>query len=598
MIRRSPIVIWGLMLVHAVVSANARGQEPTARDEGATQKAAPAPAYKDWYGVGTKGAVAAGGRDAVAAGIEILNRGGNAADAAAATILALSVTDSRSFCFGGEVPIMVYDARTKGVTVIAGQGAAPRLATREEFVRRGGIPLKGIEPAAVPAALDACLTLLDRFGTMTFAQVVNPTRLLLTRPQRREPWHADFARTLDTLVAAEALAYPGGPNASPVDRSRGLRLVADAFYRGPIARRIDAWSRANGGLIRYTDLAAHTTRIEEPVSATYRGHTVYKCGVWTQGPCLLQALQILEGFDLKAMGRDRPETIHTIVEALKLAMADRDTYYADPLFADVPLAELLMPEYAARRRALIDPKHASLERRPGDPRTGKPLLDPASDPAARRPSPPVAAAHDTTTCLVADKDGNVVAATPSGWSGVVAGDTGVWLGSRLQSFNTWEGHPDVIEPGKRPRVTLSPTIVLDDKGEPRLAISVAGGDNQDQMTLQILLNAIDFGGDVTPFALINVEAEYLTSLFSPRFMTDHFISSFGQKPPVLGQLRINPEFGPATLDALKAMGHKLVVRPGSLAAAPCVIDCKTLPGGLRYQTAGDPRTGRHAMAIP
>ena len=131
---------------------------------------------------------------------------------------------------------------------------------------------------------------------------------------RREPWHADFARTLDTLVAAEALANPGGAGAG--DRSRGLRLVADAFYRGPIARRIDAWSRASGGLIRYGDLAAHTTRIEEPVSATYRGRTVYKCGVWTQGPCLLEALQILEGFDLKAMGRDKPETIHTVAEAL------------------------------------------------------------------------------------------------------------------------------------------------------------------------------------------------------------------------------------------------------------------------------------------
>src|SRR5262249_23359304 len=161
--------------------------------------------YEDWEGTGDKGAVAAGGREAVQAGIEILNRGGNAADAAAATILALSVTDARSFCFGGEVPILVYDAKTKGVTVIAGQGAAPRLATREEFVKRGGIPLKGITAAAVPAALDACLTLLGRFGTMSFAQVVGPTRLILNRPPRRETWHADFARTLDTLVAAEAL---------------------------------------------------------------------------------------------------------------------------------------------------------------------------------------------------------------------------------------------------------------------------------------------------------------------------------------------------------------------------------------------------------
>src|SRR5262249_2551064 len=159
----------------------------------------------------------------------------------------------------------------------------------------------------------------------------------------------------------------------------------------------------------------------------------------------------------------------------------------DPLFVDVPLAELLMPEYASMRRGLIDPKHASLERRPGDPRAARPLLNPAADPAARRPAPPVAAVQDTTTCLVADKRGNVIAATPSGWSGVVAGDTGVWLGSRLQSFNTWEGHPDVIEPGKRPRVTLSPTIVLDGDQRPVLTISVAGGDNQDQMTLQLLV---------------------------------------------------------------------------------------------------------------
>ncbi len=536
--------------------------------------------------------MAAGGRDATLAGIEILKRGGNAADAAAATILALSVTDSRSFCFGGEVPILVYDARTKGVTVIAGQGAAPRLATREEFVKRGGIPLRGITAAAVPAALDACLTLLDRFGTMSFARVVGPTRLILNRPPRREAWHADLARTLDTLVAAEALANPGGAGKPAGDRSRGLRLVADTFYRGPIARRIDAWSRANGGLIRYADLAAHTTRIEEPVSATYRGRTVYKCGAWTQGPCLLQALQILEGFDLQSMGRDKPETIHLVVEAMKLAMADRDTYYADPLFADVPLAELLMPEFAAGRRTLIDPKHASLERRPGDPRSGKPRLDPAADPAARHPEPPVADARDTTTCLVADKDGNVIAATPSGWSGVVAGDTGVWLGSRLQSFNIWEGHPDVIEPGKRPRITLSPTIVLNRDGWPEMAISVAGGDNQDQMTLQLLVDLIDF------------DLEVEESVMAPRFMTDHFISSFGQKPPALGQLRINPELGQPTLDALKKLGHKLVVRTGSLSAAPCTIRIVVLPDGksldakeILFQAAGDPRTGRHAMTI-
>jgi gamma-glutamyltranspeptidase/glutathione hydrolase len=312
---------------------------------------------------------------------------------------------------------------------------------------------------------------------------------------------------------------------------------------------------------------------------------VYKCGVWTQGPSLLEALQILEGFDLRAMGRGKPETIHVMAEALELAMADRDTYYADPLFADVPLAELLMPEYAASRRALIDRKHASLERRPGDPRSGKPLLSPGADPAARHSVPPVADARDTTTCLVADRDGNVIAATPSGWTGVVAGDTGVWLGSRLQSFNTWEDHPDVIEPGKRPRITLSPTIVLDSDGDPRIAISVAGGDNQDQMTLQLLVDRIDFG--LPPEE----------SVMAPRFMTDHFISSFGQKPPALGQLRINPELGTETLDALKRLGHKLVVRSGSLSAAPCSLDITLfVDTGPLYKVAGDPRTGRHVAA--
>ncbi len=581
MSRRALIVALGLCAMPGVREAMA--QEAPARGGGAPTTPATPPRYADWKDRGTGGAVSAGGREAVAAGIEILKRGGNAADAGAATILALSVTDARSFCFGGEVPILVYDAQTKGITVIAGQGVAPRLATREEFVRRGGIPLRGITAAAVPAALDACLTLLDRFGTMTFTQVVGPTRQILARPSRREAWHADFIRTLETLIAAEAMACPVG---SPSDRSRGLRFVADAFYRGSIAHRVDAWSRANGGLIRYVDLATHTTRIEEPVSVTYRGHTVYKCGVWTQGPCLLQALQILEGFDLKSMGRDQPETIHTIVEAMKLAMADRDTYYADPLFVDVPLAELLMPDYAAKRRALIDPKHASLERRPGDPRAGKAVLDPSADPAARRPAPPVAAVQDTTTCLVADQSGNIVAATPSGWSGVVAGDTGVWLGSRLQSLNTWEGHPDVIEPGKRPRITLSPTIVLDDDQDPVLAVSVAGGDNQDQMILQLVIDHIDF------------RLGPADAVVAPRFMSDHFISSFGQKPPALGQLRINPEHGQERLDALKKLGHKLVVRSGPLSAAPCVIGLEELQlTGRMLDAAGDPRAGRHVKSL-
>ncbi|MBI1914114.1 MAG: gamma-glutamyltransferase, partial [Planctomycetes bacterium] len=318
---------------------------------------------QDWKASGSKGAVAGGGKEAVDAGLAILQSGGNAADAAVATILALSVTDHGAFCFGGEVPILVYDAHRKVVEVLCGLGTAPRLATREHFAR-SGIPSSGIEPAAVPVALDACLTALDRYGTKTFAEVVAPTLRLLDRKEK--PWHADLARTLRRLVEAEKAS---------ADRRRGLRLAADCFYRGPIAHEIDAWSRANGGLIRYSDLATHVTHVEEPATVYYRGHTICKCGVWTQGPYLLQTLQLLEGFDIAGMGHNRPDTIHVSIEAMKLGFADRDVYYADPLFESVPLAELLSPKYVALRRALIDRQRASLVQRPGDPRGGKALLE-------------------------------------------------------------------------------------------------------------------------------------------------------------------------------------------------------------------------------
>lgn len=520
-----------------------------------------------WQASGSKGAVVAGGQGAVDAGLALLKSGGNAADAAVATLLALSVTDSGSFCFGGEVPIMVYDARRKMVEVLAGQGVAPRLARRAYFAnKKGGIPGKGIEPAAVPAALDACLTALDHYGTRTFAEVAAPTLALLDR--KAKPWHADLARTLRRLIEAE--------KASPGDRRRGLRLVADYFFRGPLAREIDTWSRANGGLLRSSDLATHVTRVEEPVSIAYRGHTVYKCGPWTQGPYLLQTLRLLEGFDLKGMGHNKPATIHVTAEAMKLALADRDVYYADPLFAQVPLEALLSKKYADLRRPLIDRKKASLERRPGDPRGGKALLD--REEARKGLGGP---ANDTTTCLVADAQGNVVAATPSGWSGVLAGKTGVWLGTRLQSFNIWQGHPNCIEPGKRPRITLSPTLVLKDD-KPVLAISVAGGDGQDQATLQVLLNAIDFG--MAP-------AEAVTAA---RFGTNHLLGSFRQTPPQLGSLLVYREVGEETIKDLEGRGHKVKVRKPPLWAPTALsIDPKT---GMMH-AAGDPRARRHAGAV-
>src|SRR5262249_21039762 len=286
----------------------------------------------DWPASGKRGAVAAGGKEAVEAGITILKGGGNAVDAAVATLLALSVTDSGAFCFGGEAPILVYDARRGVVEVLCGLGTAPRLATREYFARKkGGIPGRGIEPAAIPGAFDACLTALDRYGTRTFAEVAAPTLRLLDR--RRLKWHADLAKTLRRLIDAE--------KPSPRDRRRGLRLVPAYFNRGPLARELDTWSRAHGGLLRYSDLATHVTRVEEPASANYCGYTVYKCGPWTQGPYLLQTLRLLEGFDLKAKGHNRPETIQLTVEAMKLDLAARGVYYTELHLESVSLPILI-----------------------------------------------------------------------------------------------------------------------------------------------------------------------------------------------------------------------------------------------------------------
>ena len=516
-------------------------------------------------GTGRQGAVSAGGAEAVAAGLEILKRGGNAADSAAATILALSVTDSGGFCFGGEVPILVYDARRKVIEVLAGQGVAPRLATREHFAKRGGIPATGLESAAVPAAFDAVVTLLDRYGTLRLADVAEPTLRLLDRA--KVEWHPLLARSLRRLIAAEA---EGGG-----DRSRGLRLASDYFYRGPLARELAKWCEEHGGLIRYEDLATHVTRVEEPLSVDYRGHTVFKCGAWTQGPYLLQTLRLLEGFDLAAMGHNQPETIHVTLEAMKLALADRDVYYADPLFVDVPIEALLSKSYASQRRALIDREHASFEQRPGDPRRGGALL-----PDLEKRQGLGGPVHDTTTCATADRWGNVVVATPSGWSGVQAGETGIWLGTRLQSFNTWEGHPNCIAPGKRPRITLTPTLVLKD-AKPVLAVSVAGGDGQDQAGLQAVLNHIEFGLSAS------------ASMQAVRFGTNHHLGSFRQTPPVLGSLLIHADALPTTISALERWGHKVQPSAGAL-WAPSII--RIDPAGM-FDAAGDARSGRHAAAF-
>jgi gamma-glutamyltranspeptidase/glutathione hydrolase len=526
-------------------------------------------AIQDSSASGTRAAVAAGGAESVAAGIAMIESGGNAADAAAATLLALTVTDAHLVCFGGEVPILVFDPKTRSVEVLAGQGVAPRLATRDHFAAKGGIPDHGIDTATVPALPGAVLTLLERHGTRTFADAAAPTLTILAREE--QDGHADLARTIRTMIDAERNADG--------NRAAGLRAAAAAFYRGPVAVAIDAWATKNGALIRANDLADYTTPIEKPVTATYRGRTVVKCGAWTQGPALLEALQLLDGFDLKSLATaDHPRLVHLEAEAIKLALADRDVFYADPLVVDVPLVSLLDPAYAARRRSLIDPLRASLDLRPGDPRNGGILL-PEGNSKFGPFGPP---GNDTTTCLAADSSGLVVAATPSGWSGVLAGNTGVWLNSRLQSFNTWENHPNVIEPGKRPRITLTPTLVLDAQGRPEIAVSVAGGDVQDQVTLQLLIDLIDLG--MNPTQAVN----------QPRWATNHHVGSFCQTPPQPGNLRLDAGFSDSAAEALRALGH-VVKRERPPIGNPILL--RIDPDTHRIDAAGDPKARRHAAAL-
>ena len=522
-----------------------------------------------WKASGQQAGVATGGAESADAALAVLQDGGNAVDAAVAAMLVLSVTDSKNFCFGGEVPILVYDAQRKVVEVICGQGGAPRLATVAYFQEHheGRIPADGHPAtAAVPGALDALLTALDRFGTKTFEQSAAATLAILDG--HRDGWQPQLARTIRRLIEAERQADG--------DRRRGLRLAADCFYRGPIARELDAWSRAHGGLIRYPDLATHVTRIEEPVAIDCRGHTVYKCGAWTQGPYLLETLRLLDKFDLRSLQHNSGPYVHLLTEAMKLGLADRDAYYADPLFVDVPLDGLLSEPYAELRRPLIDLMRASTELRPGDPHANRALLG-ISPAEYRLPTAPI---QDTTTCLVADRWGNVVAATPSGWGGVMAGETGILLGSRLRSLNTWPGHPNCIEPGKRPRITLTPTLVFR-AGQPVAAISVAGGDQQDQVTLQLLLSHLEFGCDPA------------RAVTAPRFVTDHLIGSFNQTPPQLGSLTLDESFPAAAVADLRQRGHQVrLKRPPLGHPVMLVID----PQSGWKTAAGDPAARRHARA--
>jgi gamma-glutamyltranspeptidase/glutathione hydrolase len=491
-----------------------------------------------WHASGNGGIVAAGPSASVKAGLDILNKGGNAVDGAVAVIFNLAVSDYGMFCIGGEVPFMLYDADKGKVIVYNGMGGAPLDKKAIEWYYANGIPGKGIRAATVPSAVSTCLAALEQKGTMSLEQVLAPTLALLDSGSVN--WYKNLAVTLRKLISTE--------KDTPGTRQEKIRAARDRFYKGDIADELNEYYISSGAFLRKADLENHETIVEEPVSVQYRGYDVNKCNTWTQGPVLQQTLRLLENYDLKSMGFFSADYLHVSTEAMKLAFADRDKYYGDPAFVDVPIKQLLSDEYTKIRYPLIDMASASQLVRPGDP---------VNMIAFTGPGEVWPGEKGTTTCVVADKWGNVVAATPSANPEYgICESLGIAHNTRLSSLNTQEGHPNALQPGKRPRITLTPTMVLKN-GKPVLAMSVAGGDMQDQVSLQLFLDFAEF--EMMPKDAIS----------SPRFLTKHTEDSFNPSPDPsvrmqnIAVMDINSEENSVT-ENLAKRGHQVNISDATL----------------------------------
>jgi gamma-glutamyltranspeptidase / glutathione hydrolase len=575
---------------------------------------------------GTRGAIAAGMETATEAGMRMYTSGGNAVDAGIAGMFAASVTEFSHFGMGGEAPILV---RTKDGKVhsIAGVGTMPKLATADFFRShklkadeivdppeakglKDWVPVAGVLSALVPGMVESGLVALREYGTKSFSEVIEPAieladgfpldelrayslassikyfeawptskkvfmpngRLLQPGDIFRQP---DLARTLRAMAAAEKKALAAGAT-----RAKAIDAVHDYFYRGEVAHKIDEFMKANGGLLRYEDMASFRLQPEEPVSTTFHGYTVYKPGFWSQGPTMIETLNILDGYDLAAMKMNSADYIHTLVEALKLAYADRDTYYGDPKFVKIP-EKLLTKEYAAERRKQIG-HDASLDFRPGNVEANPPK-HPFYSQIQRYDVDPAALAKDTTCVDAVDKDGIAIAITPSGaWlPSVIAGDTGIPLTERAQSFLLVKGHPNELAGGKRPRVTLSPTLAVGPDHQ-ILTFSTPGGDVQEQSLLQVFLYATLWG----------MNAEQAVEM--PRFQTEHLVESFDNHAMSPGSLLLDERTPPTSIAELQRRKHIVDIRSRyNSGSAPVLV--RLLPTGL-IEAGADPFYYRSSQA--
>jgi gamma-glutamyltranspeptidase/glutathione hydrolase len=555
---------------------------------------------------GTFGMVASTHWLASAAGMAVLESGGNAFDAAVATGIVLQVVEPHLNGPGGEVPVIGYSHTDGGPFVIDGQGPAPAAASLDAFGALGIdlIPGNGLLAATVPAAFGAWMLLLQRYGTLRLRDVLTYAigyasggyPMLSGASAAIDAMAATFTRYWPTsaeIYLAEGTPVPGGRFANKALADTYIRVLAEAeaassdrdaqieaarlaWYEGFVAEAIDAFlasaeimdvtGRQNRGLLAGSDLAGWHPSVEEPVRFGFRGLTVCKTGPWGQGPVFCQQLAMLDGFDLDGMGPGSSALIHTVTEVAKLAFADREAWYGDPRHSDVPLADLLSPEYAAERSRLVtDVAAAGLQ--PGSPGGRQPALPGY---ALGGQSPPIAASGtgeptlaaatlgrvslgpgDTCHLDIADRFGNLVSATPSGgWlqSSPVVPRLGFCLGTRGQMFTLTPGLASTLAPGRRPRTTLSPGVVLR-AGEPYMAFGTPGGDQQDQWTIGFFLNHVVFG--------MNLQE----AIDFPAYHTDHFPSSFYPREAFPRSLSVESRAGERAIAELRGRGHDLNVSP-------------------------------------
>jgi gamma-glutamyltranspeptidase/glutathione hydrolase len=565
---------------------------------------------------GTFGMVASTHWLASAAGMAVLEKGGNAFDAAVAVGFTLQVVEPHLNGPGGEVPVIGHDARRGETFVVCGQGTAPSAATVEAYTDLGLdlVPGSGLLAATVPGSFGGWLLLLREYGTLRLRDVLSyaigyaesgyplvqniSLAIAGVADLFRDHWHS----SAEVYLPGGGVPAPGSRFANPAlaatfrrvlaeaeaagdDRDEQIEAARRAWYDGFVAEEVgkfastsvmDVTGEPHRGLLTSHDMSTWHARLEVPVSYEYEGLEVCKTGPWGQGPVFLQQLALLSGYDLAALGPGTAEFVHTVVEGGKLAFADREAWYGDPAFTDVPLDDLLSAAYNDGRRKLIG-ETASLELRPGhpagreprlprfaahafggprdtrrpgafgiDPATGEPLGKPATVLADREQ----AGRGDTCHLDVADRWGNVVTATPSGgWlqSSPVIPSLGFCLGSRAQMFTLDPGLPATIEPGKRPRTTLTPTLVLNG-GEPCLAFGTPGGDQQDQWTLGFFLNQVHFG--------MNLQQ----AIDFPAFHSAHFPSSFYPRESNPGRLDIESRISGETVAELRRRGHDVQVQ--------------------------------------